>query len=94
MLDADLAIGAGGSTSWERCCLSLPAFIFQIDGNQRMIVKQLVKFGSVKLIENVESIKNNLEDIQNNLSSWTLMSRKSKSICDGLGADRVRNYVV
>ena len=93
MLDADLAIGAGGSTSWERCCLSLPAFIFLIDENQRMIVKQLVKFGSVKLIENIESITNNLEDIQNNINSWALMSRKSKSICDGLGADRVRNYV-
>ena len=93
MLDADLAIGAGGSTSWERCCLSLPAFIFQMDENQRMIVKHLVKFGSVKLIENVESIKSNLEDFQNNLSPWALMSRKSESICDGLGADRVRNYV-
>jgi spore coat polysaccharide biosynthesis predicted glycosyltransferase SpsG len=93
MLDADLAIGAGGSTSWERCCLSLPTFIFVIDENQRMIVKQLVKFGAVKLIENIESIKNNLEDIQNNINSWTLMTRKSKNICDGLGADRVRNHV-
>ena len=93
MLDADLAVGAGGSTSWERCCLSLPTFIFLIDENQRMIAKQLVKFGSVKLIENLESIKNNLEDIQKNINSWALMSRKSKSICDGLGADRVRNYV-
>jgi UDP-2,4-diacetamido-2,4,6-trideoxy-beta-L-altropyranose hydrolase len=93
MLDADLAIGAGGSTSWERCCLSLPTFIFLIDENQRMIVKQLVKFGSVKLLENIGTIKNNLEDIQNNISSWKLMTRKSKSICDGLGADRVRNYV-
>lgn len=93
MLDADVAIGAAGSTSWERCCLSLPAFVFLIDENQRMIVKQLVKFGSVKLLENVGSIKTNLEDIQNNISSWALMTRKSKSICDGLGADRVINYV-
>lgn len=93
MLDADLAIGAGGSTSWERCCLSLPAFIFLIDENQRLIVQQLVKFGSAKLIENIESIKNNLENIQNDISSWKSMTRKSKNICDGLGADRVRNYV-
>ena len=63
MLDADLAIGAGGSTSWERCCLSLPTFIFLIDENQRMIVEQLVKFRSVKLLKNVGCIKNNLEDI-------------------------------
>lgn len=93
MLNADLAIGGGGSTSWERCCLSLPAFIFLIDENQRMIVEQLVKLGSVKLIENIESIKNNLENFQKDISLWTSMTRKSKDICDGLGADRVRNYV-
>jgi UDP-2,4-diacetamido-2,4,6-trideoxy-beta-L-altropyranose hydrolase len=93
MLNADLAIGAGGSTSWERCCLSLPTFIFLIDENQRMIVKQLVKLGSVRLLENTGSIKNNLEDIRNDISSWTLMARKSRNICDGLGASRVRNYV-
>jgi len=93
MFDADLAIGAGGSTSWERCCLSLPTLIFLIDKNQGMIVKQLVKCGSVKLIENIKSIKNNLEDIENNIRLWTLMMRKSKNICDGLGANRVRNYV-
>ena len=29
MLNADLAIGAGGSTSWERCCLGLQTlFLF------------------------------------------------------------------
>jgi len=94
MLDADLAIGAGGSTSWERCCLSLPVFIFLIDENQRMIAQQLVKFGSVKLIENIKSIKNNLDDIQNDMSLWTSMTRKSKNICDGLGAERARNYVI
>jgi len=93
MLDADLAIGAGGSTSWERCCLSLPTFIFLIDENQQMIVKQLVKFGSVRLLEDIGSLKNNLEDIRNDIRSWTLMTRKSRNICDGLGADRVRNYV-
>ena len=93
MLDADLAIGAGGSTSWERCCLSLPTFIFLIDENQQMIVKQLVKFGSVRLLEDIGSLKNNLEDIRNDIRSWTLMTKKSRNICDGLGADRVRNYV-
>jgi spore coat polysaccharide biosynthesis predicted glycosyltransferase SpsG len=94
MLDADLAIGAGGSTSWERCCLSVTAFIFLIDENQRMIVQQLVKFGSVKLIENIKSIKINLDDIQNDMSLWASMIRKSKNICDGLGTERARNYVI
>ncbi|MBT6471973.1 MAG: UDP-2,4-diacetamido-2,4,6-trideoxy-beta-L-altropyranose hydrolase, partial [Candidatus Marinimicrobia bacterium] len=35
MLEADLAIGAGGSTSWERCCLGLPTLLFVTAENQR-----------------------------------------------------------
>ena len=28
MISADIAIGAGGSTTWERCCLGLPSLVF------------------------------------------------------------------
>jgi spore coat polysaccharide biosynthesis predicted glycosyltransferase SpsG len=38
MFNADLAIGAGGSTSWERCCLALPTLLFVTAENQRKIV--------------------------------------------------------
>tara|TARA_Y100000296_G_scaffold72861_1_gene89718 strand:- start:1167 stop:2258 length:1092 start_codon:yes stop_codon:yes gene_type:complete len=34
MTDADLAIGAGGSTTWERCCLGLPTIIVETATNQ------------------------------------------------------------
>ncbi len=35
MTEADLAIGAPGSTSWERCTLGLPTLLFTIAENQR-----------------------------------------------------------
>lgn len=35
MLNADLAVGAGGSANWERCCLGLPSLAFAIADNQR-----------------------------------------------------------
>ena len=38
MLDADLAIGAGGSTTWERCCLGLPTLLFVLSENQRKVL--------------------------------------------------------
>lgn len=34
MAAADLAIGAGGSATWERCCLGLPAFAISTADNQ------------------------------------------------------------
>ena len=41
MSKADLCIGAAGSTSWERCCLGLPALIIPIAHNQKEIAKSL-----------------------------------------------------
>lgn len=34
MADSDLAIGAAGSTSWERCCLGLPTLVVALAENQ------------------------------------------------------------
>ena len=33
--DADIAIGAGGSSAWERCCLGLPSLVLILADNQR-----------------------------------------------------------
>ncbi len=40
MYDADLAIGAAGTSVWERCCLGLPQYLFQIAENQSDIIKK------------------------------------------------------
>jgi UDP-2,4-diacetamido-2,4,6-trideoxy-beta-L-altropyranose hydrolase len=46
MTAADLAIGAGGGTSWERCCLGLPTVLVEIAENQRHVVRRLVEAGA------------------------------------------------
>jgi UDP-2,4-diacetamido-2,4,6-trideoxy-beta-L-altropyranose hydrolase len=35
MADSDLAIGAAGSSSWERCCLGLPTLMITLAENQQ-----------------------------------------------------------
>ena len=35
MAKSDLAIGAGGATTWERCCMGLPTIMTSIAENQR-----------------------------------------------------------
>lgn len=34
MIEADLCIGAAGGTTWERCCLGLPAMVVTVANNQ------------------------------------------------------------
>src|SRR5690606_19758298 len=43
MMLADLSIGAVGSTSWERCCLGLPAILMVLAENQKSAAEALKK---------------------------------------------------
>jgi len=46
MAEADIAIGAAGSTSWERCCLGLPTLMLVLAENQIAIAQALDKVGA------------------------------------------------
>jgi len=46
MLHADLALGAGGSTTWERCCLGLPSITLTTADNQVEITQAVAKLGA------------------------------------------------
>lgn len=87
MLEADLAIGAGGSSSWERCCLGLPTLLYVLAENQRRIAENLEQLGAVKIVDN---LKVNLQNILNNFSFWQGMSERAQSICDGVGVKRIK----
>lgn len=86
MLNADLAIGAGGSTSWERCCLGLPTLQFIIAENQREAAKKIEQLRAAITVRNLQD---DLIELASNLNLWRLLSEGSRKICDGLGVKRV-----
>jgi UDP-2,4-diacetamido-2,4,6-trideoxy-beta-L-altropyranose hydrolase len=87
MFEADLAIGAGGSTSWERCCLGLPALLFITAENQRVIAENLERSGAIKIIENLQR---DLQTMINDFALWQAMVESAQVICDGLGVKRIK----
>ena len=92
MLKADIAIGACGATSWERCCLGLPSIVITIANNQKPIAKELYKQGLIRWLGHynaiaISSIYNALENsIDQNLETW---SKACKLIVDGCGVEKV-----
>lgn len=50
MLAADLAIGAGGVTTWERCILGLPTLTIVIAENQLRTTQDLAKLGVIRFL--------------------------------------------
>lgn len=96
MRDADLAIGAAGSTSWERCCMGLPALQFVLAENQRPIARELNQAGAALEIER-ESLADGLHQAMNQLAHnpamVVQMSAAAARVTDGQGADRVARFI-
>ncbi len=96
MAESDLAIGAAGGTSWERCCLGLPSIVVVLADNQRNGGHALEKRGCVKLIDQFADIPYVLREmIADTASPHVLgrLSQSSRNITDGNGTIRVREAV-
>ena len=70
MLEADLAIGAGGSTSLERCCLGLPTLIYVLAENQIKIANNLEHLGAVIRVNNLKFDLNFIKSISKNFDAY------------------------
>ena len=91
MLNADLAIGAGGSVSWEMCTLKLPMVLMPNADNQLGIAKGLAKARAAINLGKFDSVsESDVAKVLRNLSDKKLkeLSRNAGRICDGLGAER------
>jgi UDP-2,4-diacetamido-2,4,6-trideoxy-beta-L-altropyranose hydrolase len=53
---ADLAIGAGGATTWERACLGLPSLVVTIAANQMPFAEVLDQTGHLQLLGDGASV--------------------------------------
>lgn len=89
--ECDLAIGAAGGSSWERCALGVPTLLVVTARNQRDVACALEQAGAARLLGDVESIGVALPAALGELKREALvsMSRMAGTICDGRGATRV-----
>ncbi len=94
MADADLAIGAGGSTTWERCCLGLPSIIVEIADNQAGISAAIARAGaglsagSLHGLDFVQRFSETIEKV-GNASRLASLSEAAARLCDGDGVERI-----
>ncbi len=94
MLSADLAIGAGGSATWERCCVGLPGILLAFAENQIKIVRDLTEYGAcVSLSEDELRSESLFQEKINKMfrrdSALSQISSKAYHLVDGCGVDRV-----
>jgi UDP-2,4-diacetamido-2,4,6-trideoxy-beta-L-altropyranose hydrolase len=95
MTESDLAIGAAGTTAWERSCLGLPSIVLSIAKNQELIISNLSKAGSIIPLD-ASLLKIELGTIMElcaRPSTLITLSSRSSAICDGQGAERIAQVI-
>ncbi len=92
--DADIAVGAGGSSVWERACAGLPSISVVLADNQAGMARDLDVAGAALALDAREP------DFEAALlAAWTRLleepdlrwslSERAAELCDGRGAERV-----
>jgi UDP-2,4-diacetamido-2,4,6-trideoxy-beta-L-altropyranose hydrolase len=94
MAAADIAIGAGGTMSWERMCLGLPTIVISIAENQVSGCRALdsarvaIYAGSIDELT-TPALITVLQTVLTDSALLREMSQRGLSIVDGQGASRV-----
>lgn len=94
MAESDLAIGAAGSTSWERCCLGLPGITLVLAENQEANALQLE---AAKASLSIMTSYKLAQCISNNIAQFGLQSealipfvKNASNLVDGNGVVRTQ----
>nr|WP_269816513.1 UDP-2,4-diacetamido-2,4,6-trideoxy-beta-L-altropyranose hydrolase [Caulobacter hibisci] len=87
---ADLAIGAAGSSSWERCVLGLPALSLVLADNQREAAAALSDRGAHLALgaDDLRALPAAFQALADDPVARATMSAAAAGVCDGAGAAR------
>jgi len=85
---ADVAIAAGGSTSWELAFMGLPSLALVLAENQREVATALDAANAARQTS-VERLTSDLADLLSNDELRRALSRVGRRLVDGYGVNRV-----
>ncbi|MGI9350804.1 MAG: UDP-2,4-diacetamido-2,4,6-trideoxy-beta-L-altropyranose hydrolase [Rhizobiaceae bacterium] len=87
---SDLMICAAGGTSWERCCLGIPAVVLSVAENQESNAQAIEKKGAGICVEiNQKAILGAIKQLLNDSVFYSNVARNAWELCDGKGASRL-----
>lgn len=99
MAQADIAVGAGGATTWERMCLGLPTVLVTIAENQRPSAEalatdhQIIYSGKISAVS-ADNLAKDIIALISNTSQLTALSEQNELTVDGFGALRMREIML
>ncbi|MEL6679530.1 MAG: UDP-2,4-diacetamido-2,4,6-trideoxy-beta-L-altropyranose hydrolase, partial [Pseudomonadota bacterium] len=93
--EADIVIGAGGTTSWERCCLGAPTLLLVLADNQEDVARRLSLTGAATPFrpDALTDLVGELDALSRRPDRVQEMSKAASVICDGLGVGHVADWL-
>jgi UDP-2,4-diacetamido-2,4,6-trideoxy-beta-L-altropyranose hydrolase len=98
MVAADLFIGSGGTSAWERCAVGLPGLAMTVAENQEPAMRRMAE--EVRLLYlgraqdvSAESIARAVEGLLALPELVAILAGRSASLVDGKGAERMARYL-
>ena len=98
MARADMAVGAGGTSAWERCAIGLPTVIIRLAPNQDEVAGRLdaagaaVDAGSANKLE-IATLSGLIGQLANDQARREAMSEHARTLVDGRGTERVAHHL-
>jgi RimJ/RimL family protein N-acetyltransferase len=94
MADADIALAAAGSTSWELAFMGLPAIVVSVADNQDAVADSLVRHGSAVSLGRAADVDPGVArlvvaQLAADRSTRAEMAAAGRALVDGRGAQRV-----
>lgn len=97
MAKVDLAIGAAGATSWERCCLGVPTIMIPLAENQVKSCQRLSDAGAGLMLSAATEMRVQLPQLIQKMiqepAAMLAISEIARTITDGRGLERVLEAV-
>ena len=92
--EADIAVGAAGSSTWERCVLGLPSLMVVLADNQRPAARAMSEREAALVADlaapDFETVfDRHLMRLLRDAKLRRQLAANSAAVCDGLGAGRV-----
>ncbi|MDR9750352.1 UDP-2,4-diacetamido-2,4,6-trideoxy-beta-L-altropyranose hydrolase [Pseudomonas sp. SZMC_28357] len=94
MTEADLFVGAGGGTSWERAAMGLPTICIAVSNNQQANGEVMARAGAHVFLGareqvSVEQLRQAIGFVVGNQGVRQSLAQCSRQLVDGLGVQRV-----
>jgi UDP-2,4-diacetamido-2,4,6-trideoxy-beta-L-altropyranose hydrolase len=99
MARCTLALGAGGSSTWERCAIGLPSVVIITADNQRKMAVDLAQTGVIEVLGEGKDVSAGaihaaLAELRGDPSRRSRMRRHAMDLVDGEGAYRVTKRIL